>query len=85
MGEMIYPRFPVLSVTEVWLHDFNPRQLHKAQLEDPDLALIIHWLETDQTPAIQESSGMVQSTKNMKNLLHDMLMFSTIMKTIQAY
>ena len=37
-----------------WLPQYSTDQLGKAQLKDPDLAKLVHWLEADEEPLIND-------------------------------
>ena len=40
--------------TEFPLPQYSPDQLQKAQLKDPDLSKLVHWLEADEGPLIND-------------------------------
>ena len=63
MVEIISSDFQAMSDEEVWLPCFNWEKLNKAELEDSDIAVIMHLLEIWETPAVQILQLCITSVK----------------------
>ena len=50
MEDIISPDFPIPEVGSLWLPQYSPEELRGAQMNDPDLAKIIQWLEDKNSP-----------------------------------
>ena len=54
-SDILSPEFLGQEETDTnWLPQYSTEELQKAQLNDPDLAKILNWLESKETPPINE-------------------------------
>ena len=54
-SDILSPEFLGQEETDTnWLPQYSAEELQKAQLNDPDLAKILNWLESKETPPINE-------------------------------
>ena len=54
-SDILSPEFLGQEETDTnWLPQYSTEELRKAQLNDPDLAKILNWLESKETPPINE-------------------------------
>ena len=53
-GNILSTDFTPSEESTFWLASYPPEELRKAQLEDPDLAKLIGWLESGTLPALDE-------------------------------
>ena len=55
LEEILSTEFPGWDESDTnWLPQYSPDQLQKAQLKDPDLSKLVHWLEADEEPLIND-------------------------------
>ena len=53
--EILSAEFPGCDESDTnWLPQYSPDQLQKAQLKDPDLSKLVHWLEADEEPLVND-------------------------------
>ena len=64
-GDILSPDFTPAEESTFWLPSYPPEELHKALLEDPDLAKLIEWLVRD----ITSPGGLVPLQPNGKEIL----------------